>query len=521
MRAPLVALALLTACAGAAPVPVVPQAPPPDPVTWQGTITYEARRPTPRGASQTRTRHPARFVRVQMKDATGAVLGETFADELGRFALEADRNAAHALVVVASLDHDGHVLDVARDGGGTRPHEIAVPVPDPNVPVELNVTDEHVGAGALHILDMLLLGVQRVKEWTGETLPPFFSYWDRGVTTNWSFYFGARGELRGRTRYGIELLGGEPNRQTTTDTDEHDAMIVLHELGHFVMDVLSSDSSHGGSHPRGALIDPGLAWEEGRATWFATMVLRSPHYQDTIGIEPMGSLRVDHDLERGDRNDVRGMGSESSVGEVLWDLADGADGVPDADQDPIALGPAAVLRAMMELGRQPGSFPALPTFLRHLVKRELVPTSALTELLARGGHAPTLLPENDRSPWPIDVRLPGSASAKIDGVTDPAPSGGPNRPSNGIDAVHTYRVEITEPGWLAATLTIFGTGRASDRSDLDLELRDIRSELLDRSAGEQPVESVAHAVEPGFYVIYVRDGGNGNRAGYELKVERR
>lgn len=521
MRAILVTFGLISACAGAAPTPVMPEAPPPEPVTWQGTVTYEARRPTPRGASQARTRHPARHVRVQLKDATGAVLGETFADEHGAFALEADRNAAHALVVVASIDHDGHVLDVARDGGGTRAHEIAVPVPDPSAPVALNVTDEHVGAGALHILDMLLLGVQAVREWTGETLPPFFSYWDRGVTTNWSFYFGARGELRGRRRYGIELLGGEPNQQATTDTDEHDAMIVLHELGHFVMDVLSSDSSHGGQHPRGALIDPGLAWEEGRATWFATMVLRSPRYQDTIGLEPMGSLRVDHDLERGDREDVRGMGSESSVGEVLWDLADGADGIPDADRDPVALGPGAVLRAMMELGHEPGAFPALPTFLRHLVKRELVGAEPLTELLTRGGQPSTLLPATDRAPWPRDVDLPGSASAKIDGATDPAPSGGPNRPGNGIDAVHAYRVEVTEPGWLAATLTIFGSGRAADQSDLDLELRDIRSELLDRSGGEQPMESVAHAVEPGFYVLYVRDGGSGNRAGYELKVEQR
>ena len=113
------------------------------------------------------------------------------------------------------------------------------------------------------------------------------------------------------------------------------------------------------------------------------------------------------------------------------------------------------------------------------------------------------------------------SARKIGPPDTPAPSGGPNRPSNGIDAVHVYRVEVTQPGWLAATLTIFGSGLAADHADLDLELRDIRSELLDRSALEQPVESVAHAVEPGFYVLYVRDGGSGNRAGYELKVEQR
>src|SRR5436190_20086015 len=110
-------------------------------------------------------------------------------------------------------------------------------------------------------------------------------------------------------------MGGAPGGQATSDTDEHDEAIVLHELGHFVMDRLSGDSSLGGQHPRGYLIDPGLAWEEGRATWFATAVLGAPPYRDTIGIEPRGSLRVDESLETPE--EPRGIGSETSVAGVL------------------------------------------------------------------------------------------------------------------------------------------------------------------------------------------------------------
>jgi hypothetical protein len=67
-------------------------------------------------------------------------------------------------------------------------------------------------------------------------------------------------------------------------------------------------------------------------------------------------------------------------------------------------------------------------------------------------------------------------------------------------------------------LRIFGSGRARDRSDLDVEVRDIRANLLASARSEQPVERVLHRVSPGWYVIYVRDGGSGNQAGYDLRV---
>ncbi|MAC29844.1 MAG: hypothetical protein CMH59_25755, partial [Myxococcales bacterium] len=500
----------------AAPVATTP--PPPQPAVWTGRVRFEARDPTPTGASQARRVLPARFVRVRAEAPDGTPIAEARTDAEGAFRLEATE-AATMLAIESTLEHEGIELAVTTDGAGTEPHVFRAPLGTPQAPIDLVVRDEHAEAGALHILDTMLLGAQAVQAWTGETLPPFFAYWGRGVTTVWSFYTGER--PAGSGRYTIELLGGEPGQQHTTDTDEHDEMIVLHEFGHFVMDRLSSDSSHGGQHPRGFQIDPGLAWEEGRATWFATMVLASPLYQDTIGIQPTGQLRVNHDLERGDERDVRGIGSESSVAEVLWDLADGAGEIEDADEDGVALGPATLLEAMIELGRRPGAHPALPTFLRHLVQSGRVEATAVKRLLALGGHPAELLPEDDTSRWPLDLAVPGKVADKIDGVSDPAPSGGPPRPSNGADAVKVYRVHLEEPARLVAMLEIFGSGRGQDREDLDLELRDIRSELLDRSAGQGRFETISRRLEPGWYLLTVRDGGRGNRVGYELRVELR
>ena len=490
---------------------------PPDiePLTWNGSVAFEARDPTPTGASSRRRWLPARHVELHAVSASGEVVARAKTDAEGNFQLVADTRAQH-LKVVAHLREGEWDLAVTTDSGGERDHEITVPLGDAATPLQVRVDDSHQEAGALHILDAIWRGARAVQDWMGRSLPPFYVYWSRGVTTNWSFYNGDRGT----GRYSIELLGGEPGQQATTDTDEHDEMIVLHEFGHFVMDVLSSDSSYGGQHPRGFLIMPGLAWEEARATWFATMVLRNPRYQDTIGIEPSGQLRVNHDLERGDQRDVRGIGSESGVAEILWDLADGDGTIPDTDQDGVALGPAGMLAAMVELGRLPGAHPAIPTFLRHLVRTERASVTEIKRVLEQGGHPPVMLPENDQSMWPVDLPIPGVVADKIDGLSNPAPSGGPPRPTNGQDAIDVYRIHVEQPTRIRARLEIFGSGAAADHTDLDLELRDIRSELLSSSRGEGQFETVSHRLEPGWYTLHVRDGGNGNRVGYELRVNR-
>ena len=55
-----------------------------------------------------------------------------------------------------------------------------------------------------------------------------------------------------------------------------------------------------------------------------------------------------------------------------------------------------------------------------------------------------LLPEEGVA-WPVDLELGTSRSGKIDGLTQPAPSGGPNLPITGFDANHTYRVQLYRP----------------------------------------------------------------------------
>ena len=149
----------------------------------------------------------------------------------------------------------------------------------------------------------------------------------------------------------------------------------------------------------------------------------------------------------------------------------------------------------------------------------MVPELQLKQMLQAGGQPLELLPADDVSPWPIDVTPGTRVSGKIDGLSSPAPSGGNPRPANGYDALRVYRVQVQSRARLTVRVRIAGSGRGADHADVDLELRDMRAELLDASRGEGPIEAVSRVVEPGWYVIYARDGGQGNRIGYDLEVD--
>ncbi len=488
----------------------------------EGRCLYESRQPTATGASLAIERRPARYVEVHALGTDGATLAHISADATGSFRLEAPAGTTQ-VAVRAVIVHDGLDVRVTPDPEGRVMHERRTAFgPGANLRMEILADDAAPDgmAGALHIADTVLRGLEAAKRWTGRTLPPLSVYWGRGVTTEWSFFRGER--PAGSGRYLLELLGGERGRRGSTDTDEHDEGIILHEVGHFVMDRLSSNSSTGGSHPSGYLIDPGLAWEEGRATWFSSVVRADPRYQDTIGLEPRGSLRVDHDIERGVAG-PRGIGSEASVAQILWDLSDGVEGQTDLDHDGVALGPEAVLRAMMRFADDPSAYPSVGGFLRLASggATPLVSRDALRAMLTATGEPPAMVPSTDDEDWPTAIALPGSTRGKIDGRTNPSPSGGPPRPENGFDALRVYRLRVVSRQWVFLELAIDGTGRPADHTDVDMELRDHRGEVISAARGEGAREAIGRPLDPGYYYVYVRDGGGGNRASYVLTTRAR
>ena len=55
-------------------------------------------------------------------------------------------------------------------------------------------------------------------------------------------------------------------------------------------------------------------------------------------------------------------------------------------------------------------------------------------------------------PWPMDLEINGSVAGKIDGLSSPAPSGGPPRPSNGLDAVAVLGGDLLETDMVRVAL---------------------------------------------------------------------
>ncbi len=165
---------------------------------------------------------------------------------------------------------------------------------------------------------------------------------------------------------------------------------------------------------------------------------------------------------------------------------------------------------------EPGSFVALPGFLRRLVRTGVVPEAQLRAMLTASGESDALLPASDALPWPIELAPGTTVSGSIDGLSDPSPSGAPAKPDNGVDAVRVHRVLVPRAGTLIVALDIEGTGAPSDHTDLDLQLWTRRAESLATADGPGARHELRRSVEPGAYVVIVRDAGNGNRASYRL-----
>ncbi len=165
------------------------------------------------------------------------------------------------------------------------------------------------GAGAFNIFDQGVRGAQAVEVLTGAVpVSPLVWYWFPGNPNGTSY---------SATTTTITVLG------MSTDPDEFDDAVLLHEYGHYVLDVYSRDDSPGGVHVLGdSTLDLRLAWSEGWATFFSSVVRNDPTHVDTSG----DGVRLVFEIEgpslgAATRYDT----NELAVAAVLWDAYDGAD----------------------------------------------------------------------------------------------------------------------------------------------------------------------------------------------------
>lgn len=180
-------------------------------------------------------------------------------------------------------------------------------------------------AAPFALLDMAYESMQFVRSVdAGAHFPPLDMFWSVNNTVTTGELDITAGELwtSGYSKFADSLfiLG-----DASLDTDEFDDHIVTHEWVHYFEDVLSRSDSEGGSHFLGESLDASLAFSEGLAEAFGSMILDDPVNCDTTvpGTVGGGGFTVE-----GNSFGTPGWFNEVSVATIIWDLWDlGDDGV--------------------------------------------------------------------------------------------------------------------------------------------------------------------------------------------------
>ena len=266
----------------------------------RGRLQYERRRPKPDLTG---------FGDVSLDDARGVVVtvydGSTFlgagttdpAD--GTFAVELSQAATDttfAYFFPMLFDEQGRILlAVAKWGANATPDDLdaseywtfGAQLAAGQTDIGTQVVSEAAGSGALHIFEWMLYGITQARALEPSVKPQsLLALWAPDAV------FGCGNGPQNGTAcfYNNAASGGGVNVAYTGGMDHFDSAIavpgttaspkhwstsvLLHELGHWVMDTYSRAPGVGGAHTLTDVEAPSMAWSEGYATF---------HGQSTYG----------------------------------------------------------------------------------------------------------------------------------------------------------------------------------------------------------------------------------------------
>ncbi|MDH4229758.1 MAG: hypothetical protein OEW11_08465 [Nitrospirota bacterium] len=348
---------------------------------YGGAVFYEDRPYSRYGFSNSRWL-PVRYAKVTVYDGSTppVALGNAITDSHGIYCVASNQAAAEVRVQVQTVATPPDVgglgtvtvtylretgaepyrvngaLVAAGGGGFTRLPSLGVHVDD-QVPLSVGI-NVRVG-GAFNILDVVTSGYQTIQSAWGTS---------SGVKLLADMVVEWRADLTSGTHYHPGLRRMHISGESGGDSDEFDDDTILHEFGHFVVDQLGLDSSHGGQHYiNGYTQDARLAWSEGWASFVSAMIrdlnpaaassLEGPQWMINAFTLTQGdqkALQWAYEIDTpealiGDprkpdnepalvssaffRARVKTGTSEASVSAALWDIYNGVPSAPGIGKD--------------------------------------------------------------------------------------------------------------------------------------------------------------------------------------------
>jgi hypothetical protein len=358
-------------------------------------------------------------------------------------------------------------------------------------PAEVVLTDTSRVSGAFNILEM----VQRANDTVRSadptlTLPGPTIFWS---SKNTNRYGSPAIGLIGTTMFNLGNNTAYILGDRSTDSDEFDDPVIIHEYAHMLAAKFSRDDSPGGPHGLGDQLDPRVAWSEGWADFFSSVVRNDPIWRDSNGPNGVNVLRYDLE-ENVPVGDNPGYWSEASVDGILWDLYDDH---PD-DRDDVQYSFAQIWAAFTAM--KDNRFVYLPYFLEHFLDRNPAATDAVAGIVqARSiDFQPNVRP-SATYPFPKPMNVNSTETGYVDSLT--------SRRADLVTSSHLY--EFTTTGGAATIrldITDLGPGNNPNANDLDLFLLDSNGRVVAQSDSglNGQSERIATRLPAGTYVIEIR-----------------
>ena len=494
------------------------------PFTLAGQVRYQRLQLGPGGIGPSTEWRAARFVDVEVLDSTGTTcFGRTFTDASGGYALTVAPPDGAALQIAV---HARTFEDPNRD---ITVHDAGIPTSnshDPNtawrfattttaapgtviadVDVPYNGHPERPGAG-FGLLDTMITCLDQVAIALGHGVGDVHAYVSLGnnfALSGTSFYRASVNVLA--------ILGGANGNLDNSDSDYFDDAVVAHELGHYIESRWSHSMNRGGPHG-GQVLEPAFAFSEGIATGLGTLLLRNALYVDSRGTG--GDLLFSFSAENvTGAADPAGIGGEMTTAEIVWDLGDGAVGIPDSDGDGITVPLSELYQAFASFNPATDA-PYIGAYLDRVVAQPSATAAQITALMTSPENQGISYPLSGGDIWPRAITVGGNATGTLDSL----PGAGKSQ-CQGITSSDWFRLVIGSTTTVNLTLNITPIGGSGD--DLELFLHRNENTFTPIAGSSNPgsaSESITETLAPGTYIIRVVADclGAGNRASYSLSV---